>query len=124
MIYHLKESEVSHARRHRLCDLLHSRAARGRWSRTIAGWLDEIARAAIHRSRYCLRYCSSADFSAEGSEDRRLSLRVRSGRSIPSKYRNEFARGFVIVRSSRFWAPPPYVNYFGKTEGSDEQANC
>src|SRR5262249_30377758 len=64
--------------------------------------LDEIARAAIHRSRYCLRYCSSADFSAEGSEDRRLSLRVRSGRSIPSKYRNEFARGFVIVRSSRF----------------------
>src|SRR5262245_41739109 len=101
------EKQAEAARRHRLCDLLHSRAARGRWSRTIASWLDEIARVAIHRSRYCLRYCSSADFSAEGSEDRRLSLRVRSGRSIPSKYRNEFARGFVIVRSSRFWAPPP-----------------
>jgi len=52
------------------------------------GRLDEphrgrSKRAAIHRTRYCLRYCSSADLSAEGSEDRRLSLRVRSGRSIP-----------------------------------------
>jgi len=36
---------------------------------------DAPKRAAIHRSRYCVRYCSSADLSAEGSENRRLGLR-------------------------------------------------
>src|SRR5262249_35141115 len=92
---------------HRLCDLLRSRAARGRWSRTIAGRLDEIARAAIRRSRDCLRYCSSADFSAEGSEDRRLSLRVRSGPSIPPKILNEVARGAGIDRGLEIFPPPP-----------------
>jgi hypothetical protein len=94
MTYHLKGREV----RYRLCDLLRRRAARGRWSRTIAGRLDEIARAAIYRSRYWLRYCSSADFSAEDSEDRRLSLRVRSGRSIPSNFHTEFARPIASAR--------------------------
>src|SRR5262245_49073696 len=75
MTHHLERSEVGHAHRLRLCDLVHNRAAAcGRWSRTTPGRLDEphrgrSKRAAIHRTRYCLRYCSSADLSAEGSED-------------------------------------------------------
>jgi hypothetical protein len=32
-------------------------------------------RVAVYRSRYCLRYCSSADLNVERSEDGRLSLR-------------------------------------------------
>ena len=72
MSHHLERREIGHARL--LCDLLRSCTARGRWSRITPGRLDEphrgrAKRAAIHRSRYCLRYCSSADLSAERSED-------------------------------------------------------
>jgi len=36
--------------------------------------LEDARKARLYSSRYCLRDCSSADLSAEGREDKRLSL--------------------------------------------------